>query len=111
MIARRRLVDRIRKIGRRPVFAGAPEESVPSADLSVGRAEMEEDASLAADAFSRLRPEQQQVLELSIFHGRSHEEIANATGLPLGTVKTHARRGLIRIRELLEMGRKSEART
>jgi RNA polymerase sigma-70 factor (ECF subfamily) len=42
------------------------------------------------------------VLRLAIHHGRSHEQIAATTGMPLGTVKTHARRGLIRLRQLLE---------
>jgi RNA polymerase sigma-70 factor (ECF subfamily) len=49
----------------------------------------------------RLRPEERQVLELSINHGLSQSQIAETTNLPLGTVKTHARRGLIRLRELL----------
>ncbi|QYU70307.1 hypothetical protein J4558_09395 [Leptolyngbya sp. 15MV] len=44
------------------------------------------------------------VLRLSVHQGLSHEQIAQATGLPLGTVKTHIRRGLIRVRELLERG-------
>jgi RNA polymerase sigma-70 factor (ECF subfamily) len=51
-----------------------------------------------------LRPEQQQVLRLSIVEGMSHQEISDATGLPLGTVKTHARRGLIQVREFLGLG-------
>ena len=51
-----------------------------------------------------LRPEQQQVLRLSIIEGMSHQEISDATGLPLGTVKTHARRGLLHVRESLGLG-------
>ncbi|MHC4103272.1 MAG: sigma factor-like helix-turn-helix DNA-binding protein [Planctomycetota bacterium] len=41
------------------------------------------------------------MLKLAIHQGLTHDEIAQSTGLPLGTVKTHARRGLIRVRELL----------
>ncbi|MCV5784793.1 hypothetical protein OFN20_28335, partial [Escherichia coli] len=55
----------------------------------------------AAKALNQLRPEQRQVLQLSIVHGMSHQEIADATGMPLGTVKTHARRGLLQVREIL----------
>ena len=51
-----------------------------------------------------LRPEERRVLELSIDQGLSQTEIADATNLPLGTVKTHARRGLIRLREMLAVG-------
>ena len=61
-----------------------------------------EQQRLAQRAFEQLRPEQQQVLQLAIHHGCSHEQIATATGMPLGTVKTHARRGLIKIRQILE---------
>jgi RNA polymerase sigma-70 factor (ECF subfamily) len=41
---------------------------------------------------------------LAIQYGCSHEQIATTTGLPLGTVKTHARRGLIKLRALLAEG-------
>ena len=44
------------------------------------------------------------VLVLSTCHGLSHEEIASTVNMPLGTVKAHARRGLIRVRELLGAG-------
>ena len=59
------------------------------------------EAEQAAEAMRTLRPEQQQVLRLSIVEGMSHQEISEATGLPLGTVKTHARRGLLQVRELM----------
>ena len=52
-------------------------------------------------ALSELRPEQQQVIDLSIFRGLSHREISSELDLPLGTVKTHVRRGLMRVREML----------
>jgi len=41
------------------------------------------------------------VLVLSTCHGLSHGEIAQQTGMPLGTVKAHARRGLMSIRAAL----------
>ena len=51
-----------------------------------------------------LRPEQRQVLQLSIVQGLSHQEIADRTGMPLGTVKTHARRGILEARAFLGLG-------
>ena len=47
----------------------------------------------------KLRPEQQMVIRMSILRGLSHEQIAQATGMPLGTVKTHVRRGIMALRE------------
>lgn len=102
MIARRRLIDRNRRAGRQPTTEAIHDGSSfepPSAERA---AETGDDAARAARAFKELSQEQQRVLRLSIFHGLSHEKISAATGLPLGTVKTHARRGLIRIREILD---------
>lgn len=101
-IARRRLIDRRRRIGRQPVKttladdAGVPEETRDGMAIT-------EDSRRAARAFTQLTNDQQRVLRLSVYEGLSHELIARATGMPLGTVKTHARRGLIRLRELLGM--------
>jgi RNA polymerase sigma-70 factor (ECF subfamily) len=59
------------------------------------------EAKEAAAAMKNLRPEQRQILHLSIVQGFSHQEIAETLKMPLGTVKTHARRGLIHVREVL----------
>jgi len=101
MIARRRLIDRTRRRTRRPQSV-ALQESTSDPTPEDDRPEILEQAGVASEAFEQLRPEQQQVLRLAIHHGRSHEQIATTTGMPLGTVKTHARRGLIRLRQLLE---------
>ena len=57
-----------------------------------------------------LSADQQRVLTLAIEGGCSQTEIAERLGLPLGTVKTHARRGLVRLRELLGVRRRRGAR-
>ncbi|MFG0284608.1 MAG: RNA polymerase sigma factor [Phycisphaerales bacterium JB039] len=107
MIARRRLIDRVRKMGRTPGSAELVEEpAVAPAESSVGRSE---DVAMAAAALESLSDEQVRVLRLSVGQGLTHQEIAEATGLPLGTVKTHIRRGLIRIREKLESSRMGAA--
>ena len=42
------------------------------------------------------------ILFLAFWEGQSHAEISESTGLPLGTVKSHVRRGLIHIQQQLE---------
>ena len=101
MIARRRLIDRQRRAGRRPNDAALIEESRGAPDQRTNDLVTDETAARAHEAFDKLSDDQQRVLRLSIHHGLSHERISRATGLPLGTVKTHARRGLIKLRELM----------
>ncbi|MBX3385191.1 MAG: sigma-70 family RNA polymerase sigma factor [Phycisphaeraceae bacterium] len=101
MIARRRLIDRRRRLSRRPESAEFDDRMGPVENESLQEIEVSEEAAAAAAALETLRPEQQRVLRLSIYQGLSHERIAESTGLPLGTVKTHVRRGLIRLREIL----------
>ena len=53
-------------------------------------------------ALDSLTPEQREVIELAYYGGMSHSEIAAARGLPLGTVKTPTRLGMMRLREILK---------
>ncbi len=101
MIARRRLIDRRRKRDRQLDRQPLPEVAPATPDLASDRSSMVEEARRATDAIELLSAEQQRVLRLSIFQGLSHEKIATSTGLPMGTVKTHARRGLMKLREIL----------
>lgn len=104
MIARRRLIDRRRQLDRRLDSAQAtPIEEVDVASNVSSEASVDnsDEAQLAADAIAQLRPDQQRVLQLAVYGGWSHQQIADHLEMPLGTVKTHVRRGLIRVRELL----------
>jgi RNA polymerase sigma-70 factor (ECF subfamily) len=104
MIARRRLIDKIRHSNRRITADSLDDvllEPFTRADKDM---QLGIEAREAAVAMRNLRPEQQQVLRLSIVQGMSHQEIADATGMPLGTVKTHARRGILQVREHLGLG-------
>jgi len=99
VIARRRLIERTRGRKRRPPTellddATASEELDP--DRSI-------EAALAVRALDALSEDQRRVVILSTRDGMTQEEIAEHTGLPLGTVKTHARRALIRVRDALRV--------
>ncbi len=113
MLARRRIIDRRRQLARSGRVALVEDAGVldvsseswreaGSRGSSLGGSE---EAAQAERALDELSPDQQRVLRLSLHRGLSHESISKALGLPLGTVKTHARRGLIRLRELLGMGK------
>jgi len=108
-IARRRLIDRLRKQGRQPYTDSVDEPGLHLAGEVEHSQEVSTEAELAARALKTLKPAQQQVLELGLLRGLSHSEIAEQTGMPLGTVKTQMRRGLIKIREKMEVSKDSDS--
>ena len=114
MIARRRVIDRLRRGSESRQTAsideaGAAEVPDPAGDAAVDRRlELGEQARLADAQLAQLKPEEQQVLRLSIYDSLSHSAIAEQTGLPLGTVKSHIRRGLDSLRRTLA-GRRRDA--
>ncbi len=60
------------------------------------------DRVLVLDALSRLSLHQQTVLSMIFYEGLTQAEIAVRTGMPLGTVKSHCRRGMHRLRSAIE---------
>ncbi len=101
VIARRRLIDRHRRRSREPESVPIDGEDVGTWEQPDGSPETREEAQRARDLMQQLRAEERQVLELAIDEGMTHSQIASKTNMPLGTVKTHARRGLERLRQLL----------
>jgi RNA polymerase sigma-70 factor (ECF subfamily) len=107
MIARRRLIDRLRKVKSEPPMDPVDLlDSVAWSEPGVA-SEMSLEAELAARALKELRPEQRQVLELGLLHGLTQSEIAARLEMPLGTVKSFMRRGLMKVREYLHVDAKS----
>ena len=64
-----------------------------------------ERAADVREAVARLDEPYREVVALRFFGDLSLGEIADQTGRPLGTVKTHLRRGLLRLRATIEGGR------
>ena len=103
-IVRNRSLD----IVRRPLLEVADEDDFfalnmpdnsPGPDdlLTAGR-----DQARVERCMKGLDREQLQTISLAFFHGLSHSEVANHLGHPLGTVKTHIRRGLQKLKACLE---------
>jgi RNA polymerase sigma factor (sigma-70 family) len=103
-IARRRLIDRIRR-SRMNAMMDSDEVLEDARFAQPGNeGEIRVDAEQAATVVARLRPDQLKVLRMGLLEGMTHSEIAKATGMPLGTVKTQMRRGLIQVREWMGLG-------
>ena len=100
-ITRRQIADRLseRARERRVVERVALARPCPAASLS----DRVIDAIIVADEMSTLPPQQRTVLRLAFFDDLTHQQIAARTGLPLGTVKSHLRRGLERLRRRWEV--------
>ncbi|MEI8196659.1 MAG: sigma-70 family RNA polymerase sigma factor [Phycisphaerae bacterium] len=105
MIGRTRILDRLRSraagIVLKPVgdhLPDAPDAEDWPDDLAISR----EDASRVRQALASLPPDQKQAIELAFFDGLTHVEIADQTGVALGTIKTRIRLGLLKIRDKIQ---------
>jgi RNA polymerase sigma-70 factor (ECF subfamily) len=101
-IARRKAVDRMRSAARddrvtetvRAQLAHDDERETPDRIV---------DRLVVADELGRLPDEQRRALELAFYDDLTHPQIAAVTGLPLGTVKSHIRRGMANLRRRWEV--------
>jgi RNA polymerase sigma-70 factor (ECF subfamily) len=109
-LARNRAIDRLRANRvRHTVDLPAVEGSAPEAPSSAADIRTPETIVLGAErrdtlrgALERLPMEQRVLIEAAFFEGYTHSELAERFGLPLGTVKTRIRAGLMALRERLE---------
>lgn len=99
-IARNAIIDLKRRGSVRPALAPHGDDAeAPDADDSIERALLGWQVSTA---LARLTPEHRQVIRLAHFQGMRLREIAEETGLPLGTVKSRVSYALRGLRLALE---------
>lgn len=112
-IARRRIVDHHRKSGRTHEFASL-EVTQPAAadggDLNRTTAVASRSADpqsmvdrlVLVDEVDELDEPARTVIRLAFFDDLTHQQISDRLDIPLGTVKSHVRRSLTRLRDRLE---------
>lgn len=94
VICRSRALDRRRRRRNTVDIDEAPAVEFETGELADARASERLRAGIQA-----LTDVQRQMVSLAFFRGLTHQEIASATQLPLGTVKSHLRRALIALRD------------
>jgi RNA polymerase sigma factor (sigma-70 family) len=104
MMARSRVLDRLRSIQRKTrkaiAFVEVTQIQPPSPD-PIEDVLISERRHQVLTALEQIPEEQRQVIELAYYQGLSHSEIAELTGISLGTVKTRIRLGLVKLRMAL----------
>ncbi|WP_410813160.1 RNA polymerase sigma factor [Micromonospora sp. 067-2] len=101
-IGRRKVIDRMRASARETRVVETvrqlpePAQSGPDPDRVVDRL-------VVADELARLPDDQRRMLELAFYDDLTHQQIAAMTGVPLGTVKSHIRRGMASLKRRWEV--------
>lgn len=99
-ITRHRVADRYAAHARdrrnQSAVEALPDRSGP------GQEERLVDRLVLADELDRLDDPRRTILRLAFYEDQTHQQIATVLGLPLGTVKSHVRRGLLHLRTRLE---------
>lgn len=100
-IARFKVLDAYRAAARTP----RPHDgTAPEVGIDAEGPDRLADQLLVAHALQALHPRARGVIELAFYSDLTHTEIASKLGLPLGTVKSDLRRGLQRLRSVMEGG-------
>ncbi len=109
MMARSRALDRWRIIATRTrvieIHEHLPEHPSAPASSPESLAVDKQTSRSIRVSLEQLPAEQREAIHLAFFEGLSHADVAVKSGLPLGTVKTRIRLGLLKLREQMPVPR------
>lgn len=101
-ITRRKIVDALAARTRRLTLADSAAHDAGPPGYDEEAPDRVLDRVLIIDALTGLPHHQREVLCMAFYEDLTQAQIAERTGMPLGTVKSHARRGLHRLRQVIE---------
>ncbi len=101
-IARRKAIDKIRSAARDDRITETI-RALPEPAAAEDNPERVLDRLVVANELAQLPAEQRRTLELAFYDDLTHPQISAVTGLPLGTVKSHIRRGMQNLRRRWEV--------
>jgi RNA polymerase sigma-70 factor (ECF subfamily) len=102
-LARNRSIDRVRARGPRIVAPVEEALEIPdAAPDALARLETAEESGRIALCLGELEERQNRAIRAAFYEGLSYPELAARWSVPLGTMKSWIRRGLLRLRECLE---------
>ena len=105
-LTRNRAVDHLRKTDRDARLATALAEN-PANIFCTERhpseiAELNDEERRLAECLGKLQTNDESLIRTAFFEGLTYADLASRAALPLGTVKSRIRRGLLKVRECLE---------
>jgi RNA polymerase sigma-70 factor (ECF subfamily) len=107
LLARSRSLDRIRAVQRekRRLEQETQVEQLPNQriDSPEQTVHLEDLTRIVRGGLDELSESQRKAIKMAFFDGMSHPEIATALKAPLGSVKSHIRRGLMRLRDIVSL--------
>lgn len=101
-VARNRCIDRLRRKGIKTAPIADAESIHDEADSAYEVVERAEDASRLAHCLDELEDRQKAVIKSAFMDGFTYSQLAERTNVPLATMKSWIRRGLLRLRGCLE---------
>ena len=106
-LTRNKSIDRLRSVKRRyrlkdEVEKEAASDGQSGSQPSADPVSASETSQVVRTALLQLSDEQRQAIEMAYFGSLTQNEIAHALAEPLGTVKARIRRGMIKLKDIIE---------